>query len=138
MKHQLLLTASAAFLLVGCASRTEPLSESTAPRKERVATIMPGPGGRDVTGSVRSMPKSAAPVYCHLGSGAWHRVLSQSDEGVVIDTRRLGFDSVWKSSAKPAGVPKSRQRTVRWSDLEVPLPDDERDPSQPANPNSVV
>lgn len=66
---------------------------------------------------------AAASVYCHLGSGAWHRVLSQSEQGVLIDTRRLDFKTVWKAPVQVAEVPKSRQRKVRWEDLKTPLPD---------------
>lgn len=64
-----------------------------------------------------------AAVYCHLGAGTWHRVISQSEAGVVVDTRRLDFDSVWQAAPDASDPPASRKRDVPWGELEVPLPD---------------
>ena len=115
MNYQLTLVASIAVLLSGCVSQTGEQPQSTVPALH----------GNDMAVSESSLMGAEVPVFCHLGAGAWHRVLSQSAQGVVIDTRRLNFGTVWQAPAKLPTVAKSRQRNVRWHDLKVPLPDAE-------------
>ena len=67
--------------------------------------------------------KSGIGLYCNAGGGSWHRVLTQSDAGVVVDKHRLDFEAVWKSSPTKEMPPESDRKFIAWGDLDVPLPD---------------
>ena len=56
--------------------------------------------GEQVAMTHTEAAKSGIGLYCNAGGGRWHRVLTQSDAGVLVDKRRLDFDTVWKSSPR--------------------------------------
>jgi 2-keto-4-pentenoate hydratase/2-oxohepta-3-ene-1,7-dioic acid hydratase in catechol pathway len=60
-------------------------------------------------------------VYCKVDDDKWHRVISFSENEVLVDHRILKFEEIW--SSPHIDTPGRNVTSIKWEDLHIPLPE---------------